>query len=262
MPRAWRLIDSGARDAAYNMALDEAIARGTAEAGAEPTLRFFAWSVPSVTLGCFQKADQVEADYCAARSIPVVRRPTGGRAILHGLELTYSFSASAAEGRFSAGLFESYGSLGRAFHRAFLSVGLPAVMHESRRAEGDHKRSALCFRSTSYGEITVHGRKVIGSAQRRWPTAMLQQGSVPLTLDRAEMARVFKGAEGETGTLLALREVIADLGLENLKQAVATAFEDVFQVSLRPEAPTAAEEDRAEALVIQKYAHPSWTLRR
>ena len=91
--KTWRLINSGTGSASYNMALDEAIAISVRKGGSPPTLRLYSWDMPSVTLGCFQKIRDIDIEYCRDASIPVVRRPTGGRAILHNKELTYSFSA-------------------------------------------------------------------------------------------------------------------------------------------------------------------------
>lgn len=100
----WRLIDSGPCDASYNMALDEAIAVFVRRGRSCPALRLYGWETPSVSLGSFQKLDDIDEEYCSHENIPVVRRPTGGRAVLHGDELTYSFS-SKNEGRFSRGFW-------------------------------------------------------------------------------------------------------------------------------------------------------------
>jgi lipoate-protein ligase A len=99
----WRLIDSGPGDAFYNMALDEAIATGVRKGAAAPTLRLYGWDRPSLTLGCFQKTADINIEYCRSHDIPVVRRPTGGRAILHGDELTYSLSAKLTGSLFHTG---------------------------------------------------------------------------------------------------------------------------------------------------------------
>ncbi len=179
MKPCWRLIDSGPQDAFYNMALDEAIASAVRENVSPSTLRFYGWTLPSISIGCFQKTDNLDLGYAFLAGIPVVRRPTGGRGILHGDELTYSFS-SPNEGAFAGGLFESYQALSAAFSLVFSRLGLLIETQKRKHAPG---RSPLCFQSASFGEITVGGKKIIGSAQRRRRNGFLQQGSIPLNID-------------------------------------------------------------------------------
>src|SRR5512135_1825792 len=124
MERPWRLIYSGPCGASYNMALDEAVATLLRKNGFPPTLRLYGWDRSSLSLGCFQKTSDVDIDYCKTNNIPIVRRPTGGRAILHGDELTYSFSARTDEGPFSKGLLDSYKKISAAFHLAFRKIGI------------------------------------------------------------------------------------------------------------------------------------------
>jgi len=108
MTNVWRFIDTGPCSAAYNMALDEAIAIVVRKDNAPPTLRLYGWDMLSVSIGCFQKISDVDIAYCIEKHIPVVRRPTGGRAILHSNEITYSFSVKTTHRLFSKGLLDSY----------------------------------------------------------------------------------------------------------------------------------------------------------
>jgi lipoate-protein ligase A len=188
---SWRLIDSGPCDAPYNMALDEAIAAAVRNGHSPPTLRFYGWCQPSVSLGAFQKITDIDTGYCAANDVQVVRRPTGGRGILHGEELTYSFSAKN-EGLFSQGLLDAYRKISAAFSLGLQRLGLSVKMENRRGRRSNLERSPLCFQSTSYGEITINGKKLIGSAQKRWGDGFLQQGSMPYTVDFTALAAVFK----------------------------------------------------------------------
>jgi lipoate-protein ligase A len=157
------------------MALDEAIATSVRNCESPPTLRLYGWDRPSLSLGSFQKSSSVDLKYCRKNSIPVVRRPTGGRAILHGDELTYSFSARTDHVAFAKGLLESYRTISSAFNLAFRKIGL-RVSSKDRRENGRVlTRNPLCFRSSSYGEILIENRKVVGSAQKRWKDGLLQQ---------------------------------------------------------------------------------------
>lgn len=252
---AWRLILTGPGDAFYNMALDEAIARSTMAADSPPTLRLYAWNSPSVTLGRFQRASEADHGYCARNRIPIVRRPTGGRAILHGPELTYSFSAPGTE-PVTQGLMESYAALSAAFLTAFRSLGLDAQAGRTKRARPSlGTNNPLCFSSTSYGEITVKGRKVIGSAQRRWPGGILQQGSIPLEVLKEETHAAFKS---EAETLIGLRELKSAITYDSLKDAVIGGFESALKVRLAHGSVTPEEENEAGRLAREKYSTPQW----
>src|SRR6266496_4232649 len=189
----WRFIDSGPCPASYNMAVDEAVACFVREGQSPPTLRLYECICPSVTIGCFQKIDSVDMAYCTERDIPIVRRPTGGRAILHNQELTYSFSAGTANGLFSHGLRDSYKKISAAFCSALSSLGLYPEANIAREMSGEDRASKnpLCFHAASFGEITLHNKKVIGSAQKRWNGALLQQGSIPYIIDWDILKKVF-----------------------------------------------------------------------
>ncbi len=253
----WRLIDSGPCDAGYNMALDEALAKEAQS----PVLRFYGWSRPSVSIGCFQDADEVDLEYLLSKGMPLVRRLTGGRGILHGHELTYSFSAPV-EGIFKRSLRDSYMLLGRAFAGAFEALGLEPEISRSRRPSG-RTRSPLCFDSASIGEIRLSGHKVVGSAQKRWPGRFMQQGSIPFQIEISELSRVFKSGikPGAEDSMTGIVDVAPSLDPDVLKAAIVSAFEDVFGIEFDRSAPTSSEEDLARELGL-KYRSPEWSLRR
>lgn len=261
----WRLIESGTSNAFYNMALDEAVAAGLRKGQSPPVLRFYAWDRPSVSIGRFQKAGDLDLRYCRQRDIPVVRRPTGGRGILHGHELTYSFSAKTKDGSFEGGLLDSYRKLSAAFSRALSMLGLSP---ETRGGNGPRRQenrprqqSPLCFQSTSYGEITLDGAKVIGSAQKRWPDGLLQQGSIPYSTDYRELEKIF-GLKHTENPMPGLTELAPGLRPEGLKEAIKASFEEVFDITLIESCPTAGEEALAEKLLAEKYLRPRWNLGR
>ena len=263
-----RLIDHfrhAPASAAFNMALDEALLDSACKGESPPTLRLYGWSEPAVSIGRHQRASDVDLAFCRERSIPVVRRPTGGRAILHGLELTYSFSAHLPLPGFGRSVLDSYGTLSRAFMHAFRSLGL-AALNGSRRKKGPGPDGAnpLCFASASYGEISIGGKKIIGSAQRRCPYGFLQQGSIPLALDRETMSSVFfyKEGGGPDHGMAALGELDGSITLEGLKDAVVNGFRDVFSIDVARSGPDEREEELAARLAERKYLSEHWTLRR
>ncbi len=250
-----RLIDHAPAGAAFNMALDEALLDSACAGESPPTLRLYGWHEPSVSLGRHQRAADVDMALCKERSIPIVRRPTGGRAILHGLELTYSFSAHLPLEGFGRSVLDSYGTLSRAFMYAFKRLGLAALMVSRRKkGPGPDGPNPLCFASASYGEISVRGKKIIGSAQRRCPDGFLQQGSIPLELDRKSMGRVFYKADGDTDHgMAALGELDGSITLEGLKDAVVEGFKGVFSLDVARSGPDEREEGLAARLAARKY---------
>lgn len=256
--RAWRLIDSGEGDAFYNMAIDEAIAIAVMNGSAPPTLRFYGWKVPSVSLGHFQRIDDIDLNYCIDNNLPVVRRPTGGRAILHGDELTYSFSAKNEDG-FSGGLRESYSLLGNAFLKAMRMLGLDAEMMQRRQKGSILTRSPLCFNSTSLGEISLRGGKLIGSAQRRWKEGFLQQGSIPYSIDMEKTRAVFRMRPDESMSLRGLGTFI-NIDIGGIKQAILMAFEEAFNINFVLSRLSREEVLLAERLQKEKYLLSEWNL--
>jgi lipoyl(octanoyl) transferase len=259
----WRFIDTGRGSAAYNMALDEAISLSVKKEAAPPTLRLYGWAAPSVTIGYFQKISEIDVDYCMLNDIPVVRRITGGRAILHADEITYSFSVRT-KGQFSGGLIESYRRISAAFHQAFIKAGIsPELILNSRTRRLSSQRgvtSPLCFESASYGELTIQGMKVIGSAQKRWSDGLLQQGSIPFFLDREEIGRVF-GLTNTTGTMAGLTAIVPDLDAEQFKNAVRLSFEETFNIQWSL-SPLSKEELSLAQVLEEKYLSRQWNFRR
>jgi lipoate-protein ligase A len=258
---SWRFLDTGPGGPQWNMAVDEALARSVRLGQGPPTLRLYGWQCPAVSLGRFQRSSDTNLEYCTTAGIPVVRRPTGGRGILHapgGWELTYSFAAPAG-GDFGHSVRESYRALARAFQRALTGLGVSVHVVEDRPVA--HGRSALCFLSSSYGEIMAGGLKVVGSAQRRWPEGFLQQGSIPLLTDRSAARAVFGGG-AESATLGGLRDVAPSVDRELLAGAVRDALEETFGVSLMPGEVAREEEEYAGEALERKYLNPAWTFRR
>ena len=261
----WRFIDSGPCDADYNMALDESIAAAVRRGDSPPTLRLYGWCHPSVSLGAFQKITDVDTSYCAANAVQVMRRPTGGRGILHGEELTYSFS-SRNEGLFSQGLLDAYKKISTAFSLGLQRLGLSVQMQTRRERRSKLERSPLCFQSISYGELTINGKKLIGSAQKRWADGFLQQGSIPYTVDYTALAAVFKNKgqrgclrRGEEEDFTGLKDLIRDFSPRVFKLYIKESFEILFGVSLLESLPADQEVAQAHLLCAQKYRQPLWT---
>ncbi len=267
MSDAWRFIDSGPCVAAYNMALDEAIATEVRRDKSPPTLRLYGWDMTYISIGCFQKISDIDIEYCTEKHIPFVRRPTGGRAILHKHELTYSFSIKTIHGLFSKGLIDSYKKISIALGSALSKIGLSPelkLLRETRNASATrHSKSPLCFQSTSFGEITINNKKVVGSAQKRWTDGLLQQGSIPFAIDRDELLRIFRlestrVVKGE----IVLKDIFPDLNIDDLKDAIRISFEENFDARLITSSPSQEEASLAQELEAQKYLSHQWNFKR
>ena len=231
----WHLIDSGPNLGAYNMAVDEKLL-ARAQAGEQvPVLRFYTWNPPAVSIGRFQKIEAaVDAEACKQRGIDIVRRITGGRAVLHDQELTYSIIARTDDPLFPANVLGTYKIIAAGLLQGLRNLGIPAEMvsRSSRHADLVKKdaKDAACFSSPSWYEILVHGRKIIGSAQRRLSGAFLQHGSILLSYDPALEAEVIPGGSGGDVVTSVRRELGKDIPLAEVKQAFVKGFSEALGI--------------------------------
>ncbi len=191
---SWRFLNSGRSDGATNMAVDEAILEGVDRGSSPPTLRVYAWEPPTVSIGHSQTAS-VELDWeaCAGRGFGVVRRPTGGRAVLHAGELTYSVVGRSGEPPLGGTIAESYQAIANGLLLGLEELGVCAELAVvSTAARGRGEVAPPCFASAGRFEIVVTGRKLIGSAQRRSGAAVLQHGSLLTDETHVQLADVLR----------------------------------------------------------------------
>lgn len=266
----WRLILTPAARGAWNMAVDEAILEHTGRGESPPTLRLYAWDPACLSLGHAQPFADVDQSRLRQRGWEVVRRATGGRAILHTDELTYSVTGSPEEPALAGGVLDSYNRLAQALLLAVKNLGLPVQIKEGKVSESTAS-NPVCFEVPSTYEITVGGKKLIGSAQARKKEGVLQHGSLPLTgdLGRICQALVFQSEsarEDATRRLLEHATTVESalgrvLSWETAAQAFAEAFQAQLGICFERGELSASEASRAEELVGEKYDHPSWTER-
>lgn len=252
------------------MAVDESILEHAGRGDALPTFRLYAWDPPCLSLGHAQPFADVDTVRLQAYGWEVVRRMTGGRAILHTDELTYSVCGQSDEPTLAGTLLESYNRLAGALLAAVQNLGLLVEMKENKADNGGIP-NPVCFEVPSTYEITADGKKLIGSAQARRKDGVLQHGSLPLTgdLTRICQALVFpdeSAREAAIGRLLARATTVESvLGREIAWETAAQAFVRAFeaQLGLKLEAGELSESElaRAEELRSEKYAQPSWTER-
>jgi len=225
----WRLLWSGAADGRTNMAVDLALLEGCAAGTAPPTVRFYTWDPPTVSLGYAQDPEaELDLTACQRLGVAWVRRPTGGRAVLHGRDLSYSVAAPAE--LLPGGVLEVYRRLGEGLADGLRRLGVPAAL-VARAARGPGgAASGACFLAASWWEVAVRGRKLVGSAQARRRGAVLQHGAVALEEDADRLAAVLRvREEGERERLrLALRRsgtsLATVLGGAPAARAVAAAL--------------------------------------
>lgn len=276
---AWRFMNTGARDGGWNMAVDEVLWRGVRAGVSPPTLRFFAWETATLSIGHGQSIERdIDRDALERLGIPMVRRPTGGRAVLHDRELTYSvvFPEGLSEpvggepgpgpGPASSSILRDYAFISRGLVLGLRNLGVSAELAPAAHRPRPRDRTGACFSSTTAYEVMVGGRKIVGSAQRRGGGAVLQHGSVPLDLDVDRLCSLFKTGGPEARARLAanlarkmtsVREVLSgrEVCYEDACAAFESGFREVFG-ELLPVGLTAAEREMAEVLAEEKYAQP------
>jgi len=174
--RTWRLLDTGALPASLNMAIDRALLEMYARGESPATLRFYQWSPPAVSLGYFQRRHSIDLISCRKAGIDLVRRPTGGRAVLHLNDLTYSVVAGTEEG-IPRSIQAAYELLCEGLLAGFRQLGFEA---EFGRVKKRSSQADICFMRTAIGDIVYRGKKFLGNAQTWSGTSMLQHGSVIL----------------------------------------------------------------------------------
>jgi len=256
---SWRHVETDPLGAEMNMAIDEALALSIMNGESPPVLRIYSWAGPAVSIGYFQKRTDINLNFCAQNNIPVVRRPTGGRAILHGEEVTYSFSARGEHHSSFKTLHDSYEVLSQAFLSAFIRAGLDVQVRGRRKKGRDTGRSPDCFNAVSFGEIVWKGKKIIGSAQRRLRGGFLQQGSIPLSTDRRLQKKVFGFCSDMSGEI---RRASNITGKFQLAGCILQGFRETFQVELKKDVLTPGETKEAERLLKEKYCSAQWLERR
>ncbi len=259
----WRLIVSGAGPGHRNLALDEAIFRSVRARRSPPTLRLYRWSSPTLTIGYTQNRERdVDRTACRVRGIDVIRRVTGGRAVLHDAEVTYSVSAPAGQPGFGTGLEQAYRRIAAGLLDGLRRLGLGAAMSSPGARESPRpSRHPGCFATTARSEIEIDGRKLVGSAQRREKDAFLQHGSILLESHGALLETVLRGCNGKDSVagMTGLAEVLHPCPTpEALAAAVVDGCAAAWGVRFVPGEPSGAEELDSRELETDRYRSECW----
>jgi lipoyl(octanoyl) transferase len=249
------------------MAVDEAILEAAGRGDSLPTLRLYAWEPACLSLGYAQPINDVDLVRLRSHAWDLVRRPTGGRAVLHVDELTYSVTGPLDEPRLAGTVLESYNRLAAALVAALGRLALPVQVQE-HAGKPDRSPNPVCFEMPSTYEITVGGKKLVGSAQARRREGVLQHGSLPLVGDLARILEVLvfpdEPSRARAAQSLLARATTVETALgravkwDEAAEAFRSAFSHILGVQFEPATLTASELQRAEQLVREKYAHPAW----
>jgi lipoate-protein ligase A len=260
--RQWRFICDEPAFGRWNMAVDEAILNAVGSGTEPPTLRLYGWEPACLSLGVSQAVSDVDGASVAAQRWDIVRRPTGGRAILHTDELTYSLSVPADHELAKLDIIGSYRKISTALMIALERLG--ANPKSERRTEPAIKKpNAVCFETPSHYEITSGGRKLVGSAQMRRKAGLLQHGTLPLFGDVARICDALSyDSEDERETAkITVRQRAATLAAvlgrlvtwDEAAAAVADGFRTAFDIELTESTLSVYELEDAASLEAAKY---------
>jgi lipoate-protein ligase A len=264
----WRIILSDPGDGSTNMAIDEAILWAVSRGLSAPTLRLYAWEPACLSLGRAQPASEVDQERLQALGYGLVRRPSGGRAILHIDELTYSVCMQKNDPLARGGVMPVYRRLSAGLLSGLDEIGLRA----SSDAIGPCRAvaRAVCFEQRSHYEVTVAERKLLGSAQWRQGGGVLQHGSLPLRGDIGRICDVLafvssSERERARGRVRQRASTLAGaLGWEvewdHVVGAFLRGFSCALKVQLHRGELSLDEQQYAEDLRARKYTQPEWTL--
>jgi lipoate-protein ligase A len=255
-----------------NMAIDEAMLEALIHHRvAFSTVRFYAWHPPALSIGRLQRIpSSFDPAQCRKLGLDWVRRPTGGRMVLHGGDLTYSLVFAEPNPVIPRGILPSYRKISQAIQGGLKALGVQTQLYPERRNRHEQRvqRSPLCFSLIARHEILVHGKKVMGNAQRREKGCVLHQGSIMIENQCALIRQLFPDLDTSHGTnlpmagedsFISLNEVLSgSVSPVQVKQALIKGFEDAWPVSLRPGSLTAWEEQEAARLYREKYSRNRW----
>lgn len=268
-PRAqWRLLISPPARGAWNMAVDEALLEAIEQDATQPCLRLYAWKPPCLSIGYAQPSMDIDLPRLTDLGWDWVRRPTGGRAILHTDELTYSVIAPPNDPHVAGSVLESYQRLSKALLAALHSLNIPAIAHPIGISGNTPENGPVCFEVPSNYEIVVNGKKLVGSAQARRKEGVLQHGTLPLCGDLTRITQGLRFSDEQkrkdAGQRLLMHATTVEMVLgykidwQTAVQAFIVGFESELELDLVADEISAAEIERARQLVLDKYAHQSW----
>jgi lipoate-protein ligase A len=263
----WRILPFRKGGAMENMAVDEAVFRENIRKKSPPTLRFYGWKVPTLSIGYFQDyGKEVDDDACRRFGVEIVRRPTGGKAVLHEQELTYAVIAGSDSPLFPPDILKTYRLISDCIAKGLTEVGIRAEMKTDERRAPDGTLRSSCFSFPSRYELVVGGRKICGSAQMRSHGVFLQHGSLLMAFDPLRTCAVMLPHRDMERDADLLRNAVTSVGEqagspvdeEGLCRVLRGGFEQVLNIRFREGRLTPEEEELVDELMTKKYGGEGW----
>ncbi len=247
------------------MALDEALLQRVALGESPPILRFYRWQPTTVTIGYAQSvAKDLDLEVCRQEGLDVVRRTTGGRAVLHDHEVTYAVIAPLNTGKFAHDVLSCYRVIAEVLQETLQQLGLPAELVPGKPRGGhSNPAKAVCFSAPSQYELVISGRKVAGSAQKRHGQAFLQHGSLPLEMDLELLRRVLRIEDRKLMESVGWLNLQASepLDIATVESRLTEVFRRQLQIEWEHSEPSALEDSLAQLLLKEKFGNPEWNLK-
>ncbi|CRK84107.1 lipoate--protein ligase family protein [Neobacillus massiliamazoniensis] len=273
----WRFIDSGNCSPSFNMALDEALLDWHSDGKIPPVIRFYGWDPPTLSIGYFQKVEkEIDLEAVKTNKLGFVRRPTGGRGVLHEHELTYSVIVSEDHPEMPKTVTEAYRVISEGLLKGFQQLGLEAYFAVPKTVEErdalKNPRSAVCFDAPSWYELVVEGRKVAGSAQTRQKGVILQHGSILLDIDEDKLFSLFKYPNERVkermkkafnSKAVAINAISPRrISLEEAKEAFYKGFVEGLNIELEPYELSLEELEYVQKIAKERYENDEWNYKR
>lgn len=277
MKEQWYFINSGPKTGAYNMALDEALLDWHSAGEIPPVIRFYEWDPATLSIGYFQQVHKdINLENVLKNQLGFVRRPTGGRAVLHDQELTYSVIVTESYPNMPQTVTEAYRVISEGILLGFQKLGLEAYFSvpETKQQLDDLKKpkSAVCFDAPSWYELVVEGKKVAGSAQTRQKGVILQHGAILLDLDEELLLSVFNFESDEAKERMrkklpekavAMNQFVdTPFSMEQCVEAFSNGFKEALAIELVPYELTENQEQYVEQLMKTKYGTDEWNFKK
>lgn len=273
----WYFINSGPCSPSYNMAMDEALLDWHSEGLIPPVIRFYEWNPATLSIGYFQTVEkEIDMDAVKRLGLGFVRRPTGGRGVLHEHELTYSVIVTESYPSMPATVTEAYRVISEGLLLGFQNLGLNAyfsIPNTDEQKENLKKpKSAVCFDAPSWYELVVEGKKVAGSAQTRQKGVILQHGAILLDLDEDKLIETFKFTSDEVRNrvrnglsqkAVSINKIISKpVTIEECKVAFKKGFADALEIELVEYTLTEEQQNYVKELEATRYDNDEWNFKK
>ncbi|ASK64288.1 octanoyltransferase [Virgibacillus phasianinus] len=250
------------------MALDEALLNWHSAGKIPPTLRFYGWTKPSLSVGHFQNAERaVDFANVQKHGCEFVRRLTGGSAVLHDDELTYSIVVSEKKDYIPTSIQAAYYELSKGILEGYKQLGIEADYATPERKK---ERTDVCFEKPAFYEMVVDGKKISGNAQTRKQGVLLQHGSIPMSMNKEMLFDLFKFPTEEirrrkrdafSQKAITINEITSKKHTyDDLKKAFQRGFQTELNMNFTPLALTDSQWDEVHELATTKYAEEEWNL--